>query len=54
MEFPHKHQQKATWNETKGIPDDVVYYEYRSKYPHYQYKMGNILNIIKVIKNFMN
>jgi len=26
---------KATWNKTKDVPDDVVYYEYRSKYPHY-------------------
>ena len=26
---------KATWNKSKDIPDDVVYYEYRSKYPHY-------------------
>ena len=26
---------KATWNKTRDIPDDVVYYEYESKYPHY-------------------
>jgi len=27
--------KKATWNKTKNIPYVVVYYEYRSKYPHY-------------------
>ena len=26
---------KATWNKIKDIPDDVVHYEYKSKYPHY-------------------
>ncbi len=26
---------KATWNNRRDIPDDVIYYEYKSKYPHY-------------------
>lgn len=26
---------KATWNKTRDLPDDVVYYTYESKYPHY-------------------
>jgi pyruvate dehydrogenase E1 component alpha subunit len=26
---------KATWNKTRDLPEDVVYYTYESKYPHY-------------------
>ena len=26
---------EMTWNKKKNIPDDVVYYKYKSKYPHY-------------------
>jgi pyruvate dehydrogenase E1 component alpha subunit len=26
---------KATWNKKQEIPDDVIHYEYKSKYPHY-------------------
>jgi len=26
---------KATWNKTRDIPDDVIHYNYKSKYPHY-------------------
>ena len=26
---------KATWNNRRDIPDDVIHYEYKSKYPHY-------------------
>jgi pyruvate dehydrogenase E1 component alpha subunit len=25
----------ATWNVKRDIPDDVIYYNYKSKYPHY-------------------
>jgi pyruvate dehydrogenase E1 component alpha subunit len=25
----------ATWNGKRSIPDDVIHYEYKSKYPHY-------------------
>lgn len=25
----------ATWNKKREVPDDVVYYKYKSKYPHY-------------------
>ncbi len=25
----------ATWNKKRDIPDDVIYYNYKSKYPHY-------------------
>jgi pyruvate dehydrogenase E1 component alpha subunit len=25
----------VTWNGKRGVPDDVIHYEYRSKYPHY-------------------
>lgn len=26
---------EATWNKKKEIPNDVIYYKYKSKYPHY-------------------
>ncbi len=26
---------QATWNKKRDIPDDVIYYQYTSKYPHY-------------------
>jgi len=26
---------KSTWNKTRDIPDDVIYYNYKSRYPHY-------------------
>jgi pyruvate dehydrogenase E1 component alpha subunit len=26
---------EATWNKKKDIPSDVIYYKYKSKYPHY-------------------
>jgi len=26
---------KATWKKQRDIPEDVVYYKYKSKYPHY-------------------
>jgi TPP-dependent pyruvate/acetoin dehydrogenase alpha subunit len=26
---------EATWNKKRDIPDDVIYYQYTSKYPHY-------------------
>ena len=26
---------KATWNKKREVPDDVMYYNYKSKYPHY-------------------
>ena len=26
---------EATWNKKRDIPDDVVHYNYKSKYPHY-------------------
>jgi len=26
---------EATWNKTRDIPDDVIHYTYKSKYPHY-------------------
>jgi pyruvate dehydrogenase E1 component alpha subunit len=26
---------KATWGKTRDLPDDVVHYKYKSKYPHY-------------------
>jgi pyruvate dehydrogenase E1 component alpha subunit len=26
---------EATWNKKKEIPKDVIYYKYKSKYPHY-------------------
>lgn len=26
---------EATWNKKQEIPDDVIYYQYTSKYPHY-------------------
>jgi TPP-dependent pyruvate/acetoin dehydrogenase alpha subunit len=26
---------EATWNTKKDIPSDVIYYKYKSKYPHY-------------------
>ena len=26
---------KDTWNKQRDIPDDVIHYEYKSKYPHY-------------------
>ncbi len=26
---------EATWNKKRDIPDDVIYYTYKSKYPHY-------------------
>ena len=25
----------ATWNKKREVPDDVMYYDYKSKYPHY-------------------
>ena len=25
----------ATWNKKREVPDDVIYYKYKSKYPHY-------------------
>jgi hypothetical protein len=25
----------ATWNVKRDIPNDVIYYNYKSKYPHY-------------------
>lgn len=25
----------ATWNKKRDLPDDVIHYEYKSKYPHY-------------------
>ena len=26
---------EATWNKKRDIPDDVIHYNYKSKYPHY-------------------
>jgi hypothetical protein len=26
---------EATWNIKREIPDDVIYYSYKSKFPHY-------------------
>lgn len=26
---------QATWNVKRDVPDDVIWYEYKSKYPHY-------------------
>jgi TPP-dependent pyruvate/acetoin dehydrogenase alpha subunit len=26
---------EATWNTKRDIPSDVVYYKYKSKFPHY-------------------
>lgn len=26
---------QSTWNKKKDVPDDVIYYQYKSKYPHY-------------------
>jgi len=25
----------STWNKKREIPDDVIHYNYKSKYPHY-------------------
>ena len=47
MKYQQTHQHGHTWNNIqREIPEDVIYYKYKSKYPHYGTgKMGSILNL---------
>ena len=34
-EFSVHTPTKLAWNKSQDIPDDVIYYQYKNKYPHH-------------------